>query len=182
MQIRDALSKNAVRVIDLFHEWDDDSSGSISKKEFCKALPMLGLEVAKKEIEALFDSWDPDGSGLLELDEMQKQLKRRDVEIDAALKPGAAGEIVLESKNKTALRTGKIDKNDSNMLQGLDLDENSGVPFGEQVGAPPLGRACLRRAVRSCLGPPALLPCAFGVEVCIAGCRSATPCRRTRCA
>ena len=131
-QIRDALSKNAVRVIDLFHEWDDDGSGSISKQEFCKALPALGLECPMSEIESLFDSWDPDKSGQLELKELQKQLKRR-TEIDASLMPGAAGEIVLESKTKIALRKGKINPNDSNMLQGLDLDESSDVPFGEQV-------------------------------------------------
>ena len=36
-QLRDALSKNAVRVIDLFRDWDDDQSGNVSKKEFRKA-------------------------------------------------------------------------------------------------------------------------------------------------
>ena len=35
-QLRDSLSKHGARVIDLFREWDDDNSGSISKKEFCK--------------------------------------------------------------------------------------------------------------------------------------------------
>ena len=29
-QIRDALSKNAVRVIDLFREWDEDGNGVIT--------------------------------------------------------------------------------------------------------------------------------------------------------
>ena len=42
----------------------------MSKKEFRKAMPMLGLEVPKKEIDALFDSWDPDGSGSLTLKEL----------------------------------------------------------------------------------------------------------------
>ena len=36
-QLRDALSKAAVRVIDLFRDWDDDQSGTVSKKEFRKA-------------------------------------------------------------------------------------------------------------------------------------------------
>ena len=31
-QLRDALSANAVRVIDLFREWDEDGSGSVCKK------------------------------------------------------------------------------------------------------------------------------------------------------
>ena len=149
-QIRDALSKNAVRVIDLFREWDDDKSGSISKTEFCKALPALGLEVPKAEIESLFDLWDPDGSGKLELAELQKQLRRGGaVQLDASLQPGAAGEIVTESKNKTGLRKGKVDKNDSNLLQGLDLDESSGVPFGEQVRRP-LPQSSVERCATPC--------------------------------
>ena len=135
-QISIALSRKAVRVIDLFHEWDDDRSGNISRAEFCKALPTLGLEAPMSVIEELFDSWDPDRSGTLEIKELQSQLRRRDVELDAALRDGAAGEIVLESKNKVALRKDKIDANDSNLLQGLDLDESSDKSYAEQVGLP----------------------------------------------
>ena len=61
-----------MRVIDLFREWDEDESGTVSKKEFRKAMPMLGLQVSKRDIDALFDSWDPDGSGQLELGELNK--------------------------------------------------------------------------------------------------------------
>ena len=45
-QLRNMLSKNAVRVIDLFREWDEDGDGTVSKKEFRKAMPLLGLEVS----------------------------------------------------------------------------------------------------------------------------------------
>ena len=44
-QLRDALVTNAVRVIDLFREWDEDGDGTVSKKEFRKAVIHLGLEV-----------------------------------------------------------------------------------------------------------------------------------------
>ena len=89
-QLRDVLSKNAVRVIDLFKEWDEDGDGTVSKKEFRKAMPMLGLDVPKKEIDALFDEWDPDGSGSLELKELEKQLRRgADVQLDAKLQARA---------------------------------------------------------------------------------------------
>ena len=44
-QLRDALVNNAVRVIDLFREWDEDGDGTVSKKEFRKAIIHLGLEV-----------------------------------------------------------------------------------------------------------------------------------------
>ena len=39
------LTTNAVRVIDLFREWDEDGDGVVSKKEFRRAMPMLGLQV-----------------------------------------------------------------------------------------------------------------------------------------
>ncbi len=40
-QLHDLLAQNAVRVIDLFREWDLDGSGSISKKEFRKVSVMM---------------------------------------------------------------------------------------------------------------------------------------------
>ena len=123
-----------MRVIDLFREWDDDESGSVSKKEFRKGMGMMGLEVAREDVDALFDSWDPDGSGILELNELQKQLRRGGgVALDASLQPGAAGEIVMESTNKTALRKGKIDQSSSSLLQGLDLEEDSDKSVAEQA-------------------------------------------------
>ena len=69
------LTTNAARVIDLFREWDEDASGTVSKKEFRKAMPMLGLDVPAEDVDALFDSWDPDGSGMLELKELTRVLK-----------------------------------------------------------------------------------------------------------
>eukprot|EP00964_Phaeocystis_antarctica_P107643 scaffold72325_cov28-Phaeocystis_antarctica.AAC.2 len=53
-----------VRVIDLFREWDEDGNGTVSKKEFRKAMPMLGLQLLVEEVDGLYDSWDPDGSGV----------------------------------------------------------------------------------------------------------------------
>ena len=35
--LRDALSKDAMRIIALFKEWDEDRNGSVSKKEWCAA-------------------------------------------------------------------------------------------------------------------------------------------------
>ena len=64
-----------MRVIDLFREWDENGDGTVSKKEFRVAMPLLGLEVPIKSIDALFDEWDPDGSGKLDLKELTKVLK-----------------------------------------------------------------------------------------------------------
>jgi len=76
-QLRDALAKNSGKVIDLFREWDTNGDGNVSKKEFHKAMPLLGLNVAAKEIDALFDAFDPDQSGSIGHKELQKLLKSK---------------------------------------------------------------------------------------------------------
>ena len=47
----------------------------VSRKEFRKAMPALGLEVPAKDIDTLFDSWDKDGGGSLNFKELQKILR-----------------------------------------------------------------------------------------------------------
>ena len=89
VQLRDALVKNAGRVIDLFREWDTDGDGEVSRKEFHKAMKQLGLEVPKKDIDELFDSWDPDGGGTLDFKELQKVLRPP---------PGAARPTTLQKR------------------------------------------------------------------------------------
>ena len=76
-QLAEILTKEAVRVIDLFRAWDEDGNGVVSRKEFRKAMPLLGLQVPRPAVDALFDSWDPDGSGELSLRELSQRLKRR---------------------------------------------------------------------------------------------------------
>ena len=51
-------------MVDLFKKWDRDGDGSISKAEFRRAMPMLGLTGhTPQEVDALFATFDPDGSG-----------------------------------------------------------------------------------------------------------------------
>ena len=45
-QIRDYLSTKAVRVIDMFRQWDDDGTGKIEKLEFRRGMKELGLTVS----------------------------------------------------------------------------------------------------------------------------------------
>ena len=59
-QLRAPLSKNMLKVLDIFKDWDDDENGMVSKTEFRKALPMLGLKVERSIAEELFDSFDSD--------------------------------------------------------------------------------------------------------------------------
>ena len=48
----------------------------MSKKEFGKILPLLGVEAPPEAISALFDSFDPDGSGTIEYQELSQILTR----------------------------------------------------------------------------------------------------------
>ena len=65
---------------------------------------------------------------MLTIDEPQKLLRRgTTAELDAALQPGAAGEIELKVDQAVALRTGGVDKGAANLLQGLDIDESLGL-------------------------------------------------------
>ena len=75
-QLREALSKNMVRVVDLFREWDTNGDGTVNKAEFRKAMPKLGLRVPASDVDALFDSWDPDGSGTVEINELSRVLRQ----------------------------------------------------------------------------------------------------------
>ena len=99
-QLRQILIDNAVRVIDLFRDWDDDENGRVDKKEFRKAMKALGLDVPRKEVDGLFDTFDPDGGGSIEYGELNKALKRK-VALDPSMQAGAV-KIELKAKNKSA--------------------------------------------------------------------------------
>ena len=51
-QLRDALSAAAVRVIDLFREWDADGNGKVTRDEFHKAMGQLGFDAPAADIDA----------------------------------------------------------------------------------------------------------------------------------
>ena len=73
-QLQRALSAKMVRVIDLFREWDDDQSGSVSKREFRRILPLLGIKASREASDHLFDTFDLDGSGQIGFEELNARL------------------------------------------------------------------------------------------------------------
>ena len=76
-KLRQALDDNLARVIDIFREWDEDASGTVSRREFRKALPMLGIRCKRDDADDLFDQLDDDGSEELEYSELNKHLRKR---------------------------------------------------------------------------------------------------------
>ena len=96
-------------------------------------MPMMGLDVPKEEIDKIFDEWDADKSGIIAIAELNDMLRKR-IELDPKLMPGAAGEIELNRDQNIALRKDKINKDDSSLLQGLDIDESK--PIADQAPRP----------------------------------------------
>ena len=76
-QLAAALRKGAGKVLDLFRDWDVDGDGEVSRKEFHKAMPALGLEVPKAAIDELFSQWDASGDGAIGYKELKKILAKR---------------------------------------------------------------------------------------------------------
>lgn len=61
----------------LFREWDKNNDGQVSREEFRRAMPLLGLEVAVSEIDKLFNEWDVDGGGKLAYKELAQILRSK---------------------------------------------------------------------------------------------------------
>ena len=71
-----SLAEQAARAIELFKKGDVDGDGLISRSEFRKAAPALGLQgFVPLELDALFDTWDKDGSGELSFREFFRLMR-----------------------------------------------------------------------------------------------------------
>ena len=125
-QLRMGLAENSTRVVDLFKSWDTDGNGQVDRDEFRSALFSLGVDQAifSAHVDGLFEAFDKDGSGSIEYKEMHRML-RKDASLDAAMLPGGAGAITMESKNKNAARA--IDVTAGKRRMGLQADLLEGV-------------------------------------------------------
>ena len=70
-----AIKRSAIRLTDLFTEWDVDRNGSISKKELKAALVQSGIKAQPGELDRLFNLWDRDKSGGIDYTELNRALK-----------------------------------------------------------------------------------------------------------
>jgi hypothetical protein len=64
--LRELMQSSSKRVLDLFREWDEDSSGQIDLLEFLSAVHSLGIMTSDADAEALFAQLDIDSSGELQ--------------------------------------------------------------------------------------------------------------------
>jgi hypothetical protein len=93
VQLANALKKGAGKVLDLFRSWDENGDGEVSREEFHLAMPALGLDVPKADIDKLFSEWDSDGGGCIGYKELSKILKAKPVAKSAA--PAAAALMAI---------------------------------------------------------------------------------------
>jgi hypothetical protein len=75
-QLQQIVTEDALRVVDIFRSWDEDGSGSVSRKEFRRALLKLGYDAPRADLDRAFDEFDLDGSGEIDLDEFRQALHR----------------------------------------------------------------------------------------------------------
>ena len=127
--LRAMLAQRWMRVVDLLRDWDEDGNGTVSLREFAKALPVIGLKVSAETVQALFTEFDADGSGEVDMNELNRKLRiGAAIELDPELQDGAMGEIKVGAANAIALR-----KSAESGALNVQLDAASDVPIIEQL-------------------------------------------------
>ena len=99
------------QIVKLFEAFDRSGDGEVDRKEFHKAMPALGLDVPKAEIDALFDEWDPDHSGQISFEELSKQHGgdlEKVIELRDPCKAKAQKDLDAETKAISALPTDAV--------------------------------------------------------------------------
>ena len=74
--LKRALHNNLSRVTDLFHSWDYDGNGQVSKQELRRALASQSIEVDRVALDFLYKQLDADGSGGVDFRELNRMLRR----------------------------------------------------------------------------------------------------------
>ena len=67
--LREAVKQNAQALASMFKEIDEDGDGQVLKSEFRKAIPLIGVQASRAEIDDLFDEIDDDKGGFIDPDE-----------------------------------------------------------------------------------------------------------------
>jgi hypothetical protein len=129
VQLANALKKGAGKVLDLFRSWDENGDGEVSREEFHLAMPALGLDVPKADIDKLFSEWDSDGGGCIGYKELSKILKAKPVAKSAA--PAAAA--------LRARRVGLLRRSQSSQIRIASAAHAAKRPYVTQGAA--VGRA-----------------------------------------
>ena len=77
-ELKTCMTRELGRVVDLFRDLDLNEDGTVSKREFRKALPLLGFSLptaSRRDIDLLFDEFDANGDGQIKYDELRGRLR-----------------------------------------------------------------------------------------------------------
>lgn len=74
-QLLHALDEHMARTIDLFHAWDEDGDGFVSRREFRRGMLLFGLKADRKSIDDLFNRFDPSGDGEISFKELSSLIR-----------------------------------------------------------------------------------------------------------
>lgn len=128
-QLRSVMKQQLQKVVNLFHEWDTDGDGRVTRKEFRKAMALLSFEAPRATVDSLFDSIDADGSGYIEYKELVKALKRAPTAPLSTSKENAGANSTPASHSKEL--ASEVDKCRDALLQALGGAHLAGL---EQLG------------------------------------------------
>ena len=127
-------------MIDLFQKWDINGDGEVTRAEFSRAIPELGLWATPTEVDELFGSFDLDGNGTITFRELNRQLRRTratDAESRARLNPTRTSDAVdvvdLRSLRKEVYKSVRTAAVNSLISQQMDEDGGLGVLSGYQA-------------------------------------------------
>ena len=132
-QLAKILKEHAVKLIDVFREWDDDGNGGVDKFEFRKAIAALGYDAPKKEIDGLFKALDPDGSGFIEYHEFKEALNERKIKQNKSVGSAFGGK---KKQPEDVAGTGEIDfesgmRNAAADRDAADVDDDKKLDYSE---------------------------------------------------
>jgi hypothetical protein len=77
-ELKTCMTRELGRVVDLFRDLDLNEDGTVSKREFRKALPLLGFSLptaSRRDIDLLFEEFDANGDGQIKYDELRGRLR-----------------------------------------------------------------------------------------------------------
>ena len=109
-ELKASMRASQSRVIDLFRSLDADNDGAVDASELRAKMKSLHIDPLNDQaMSELFATFDSDGSARISYAELNRMLRRGAAEdiapLAPALQPGAAGEIVLSSRNLVNLRS-----------------------------------------------------------------------------
>ena len=146
-RLREALANKCNSVISLFKEWDTDSDGKVSRKEFVAAVPLLDLgePFTEEAVHKLFSLLDRDSSGTIDYSELVNELRRLSREqADGPLRKRAAGLLLrtdvvvvlgVSTRAKKAFCSRLAYTFDGTWLTCADLVERELKAFGSKTAA-----------------------------------------------